>query len=105
VSVAAGAEAACVQTGPHAKVLLVHWTQSQEEELHRAMNRGLAVVSAGCQGTRLLPECSIRGLYQYFGTVPTTQRLDLDPAGMATNLSFGGSSASAHALRARVQRR
>jgi hypothetical protein len=89
VSVGAEGEAACVQTGPHAKVLLVHWTQTQEEELHRAMNRGLAVVSAGCQGTRLLPDCSIRGFYQYFGTVPATQKLDLEPAELSTNLSFG----------------
>jgi hypothetical protein len=75
----AAGEAGCVQTGPHAKVLLVHWTQAQEEDLHQAMKRGLAVLSAGCEGIRLLPQCSIHGLYQYFGTVPTPQKLDLEP--------------------------
>jgi hypothetical protein len=85
----AGVEAGCVQTGPHAKVLLVHWTQAQEEELHQAMNRGLAVVAAGCEGIKLLPRCSIRGLYQYFGTAPMAQKLDLEPVELATNLSFG----------------
>src|SRR6185436_15414645 len=79
----------CVAPGPHAKVLLVHWTQPEEEALHQAMMRGLAVVSAGCDGIKLLPACTIRGVYQYFGTTPVAQKFDLQPAELSTNLSFG----------------
>jgi len=84
-----GERVSCVETAPYAKVLMVHWTEAQQDELHEAMKRGLAVVSARCDGIKLLPACSIAGLYQYFGITPTAQNFDLEPGELSANLSFG----------------
>ncbi len=76
-----------------AEPLVVDWKPDKRGDLEVAMKEGIAVVSYGCDGIRLLDGCHIDGEYGFIGMTRKEQVVRLDSADeVHANLPLTGAS-------------
>lgn len=81
----------CAEVGEYPEPLVVDMSPADRSSLELAMRDGLAVVSYGCKGLRVLSRCKAEGAYQYFGGSPRDQVVQLSSADdLALSLPLSG---------------
>jgi TPR repeat protein len=86
-----GGDGECIEGAQFPRVMVVDWKADHRVDLEAAMKGGVAVVSYGCDGVHLLPQCMLRGRYNYVGVTTRKEVIKLNNSDeVRANLPLSG---------------
>lgn len=68
----------CGNVNKTVEPLVVDWKSGTRADLEVAMQKGVVVMSYGCEGMKLLESCSLEGSYQFAGVTPKEDMIQIE---------------------------
>ncbi|MCA9627115.1 MAG: sel1 repeat family protein [Myxococcales bacterium] len=68
----------CGNVNKSVEPLVVDWKSGTRADLEIAMQKGVVVMSYGCEGMKLLERCSLEGSYEFAGVTPKEDLIQIE---------------------------